>query len=164
MQASLSGLSVLMAQSYLVQRTETPDHQFICWSLQLWHISPPPSEIYPLSQTLFSFAALQVLLPAFQVLLPAFQVQAKLLHKTGGLNRKGDDTASNPASCSTLTLPSTKLSGASTPKATSHLAWSSVTSSIQTSKSELHPPRSEASVKAIYFIPTISAFQPLENT
>lgn len=54
-------------------------------------------------------------------------------NQTGGLNRKGDDTALNPASCSTLTLPSTKLSGASTPKATSYLTWSSVTSSIQTS-------------------------------
>lgn len=91
--------------------------------------------------------------------------------QTGGLNRKGDNIASNPASCITLKPPSKKQLVTSTPKAMKTILpdpWlpvpKGVTSSHQNSKSDHLPCGSKASVKTIYLPSTFRVFQSLGNT
>lgn len=92
--------------------------------------------------------------------------------QTGGLNRKGDNIASNPASSVSLKPASKKELGASTLKDKKNnvcldlwlLVAKDVTSHHQNSKSNLPSPRSKASVKTIYLTSILNAFQSLGNT
>lgn len=91
--------------------------------------------------------------------------------QTGGLNRKGVNIATHPASCVTPKPPSKRQLGASTPKDTKNILlnpWFPVTKDVknhqQNPKSDLLPPSSKAAVMIIYLTSTFNAFQSLGNT